>query len=115
MPPSLARSAWLPDRTCRIRRERRCWCGPGVVSDPSPSAATSDARGYASGGIAMRERTPVYTTRLQSVECGRVSREGERGWRAYLTVEDDDEPAEAVVLPPALRRERIRKPGSVEG
>jgi hypothetical protein len=23
--------------------------------------------------------------RLECVECGRISREGERGWRAYLT------------------------------
>jgi hypothetical protein len=37
----------------------------------------------------MREPTPVYTNRLECVECGRVSREGERGWKARLT--DDDE------------------------
>jgi hypothetical protein len=29
------------------------------------------------------ERTPVYTNRLQCVECGRVSRENKRGGRAY--------------------------------
>jgi hypothetical protein len=33
---------------------------------------------------------------LPCEECGRVSRDGERGWRAYLTA-DEDEPAEAVV------------------
>ena len=27
--------------------------------------------------------------RLQCVECGRVSREGERGWAARLTVDDE--------------------------
>jgi hypothetical protein len=37
----------------------------------------------------MREPTPVYTNRLQCVECGRVSRENERGWRAYLGDADD--------------------------
>jgi len=26
---------------------------------------------------------------LQCVECGRLSRENERGWRAYLTAEND--------------------------
>jgi hypothetical protein len=34
--------------------------------------------------------------RLDCVECGRVSQEDERGWRAYLTA-DEDEPAEGVV------------------
>ena len=40
---------------------------------------------------------------LTCVECGRVSfRDAERGWRAYLTVDDadDDEPVEAVVYCP---------------
>jgi hypothetical protein len=36
----------------------------------------------------MRERTPTYTNRLHCVECGRVSRENERGWTARLTVDD---------------------------
>jgi hypothetical protein len=37
------------------------------------------------------ESAPVYTNRLQCEECRRVSRENERGWRAYLTT-DEDEP-----------------------
>ena len=37
----------------------------------------------------MRERAPVYTNRLQFVECGRVSRENVRGWTARLTVDDE--------------------------
>ena len=45
----------------------------------------------------MREPTPVYTNRLQCEECGRVSRESERGWTAHLT---DDEPEEVVVFCP---------------
>jgi hypothetical protein len=45
------------------------------------------------------KRPPVFTNRLQCVECGRVSREGERGWTARLTV-DKGEPAEAVVYCP---------------
>jgi hypothetical protein len=36
---------------------------------------------------------------LRCVECGRVQPEGARGWRAYLTT-DEDEPAEAVVYCP---------------
>jgi hypothetical protein len=34
------------------------------------------------------ERTPVFTNRLQCVECGRDPRENERGWTARLTVDD---------------------------
>jgi len=45
------------------------------------------------------ERTPVHTNRLQRVECGRVSREDERGWTARLAV-DNEEPAEVVVYCP---------------
>ena len=29
------------------------------------------------------------TSRLQCVECGRVAREGERGWTARLTYDDE--------------------------
>jgi integrase len=36
-----------------------------------------------------REPTPVYTNRLKCVECGRVSREDERGWTARVTVDDE--------------------------
>ena len=37
----------------------------------------------------MGEPTPVYTSRLQGIECGRVSRENERGWTARLTIDDE--------------------------
>jgi hypothetical protein len=37
----------------------------------------------------MFEPTPVYTNRLQCVECGRVSREDERGWTVRLTTDDE--------------------------
>jgi hypothetical protein len=50
----------------------------------------------------MLERPAVYTNRLQCEECGRVSREGERGWRAYLT-SDEEEPAEVAVYCRAAR------------
>jgi hypothetical protein len=43
-----------------------------------------------------RIKTPVFTNRLQCAECGRVSRENERGWRAYLT-DYEDESAEVVI------------------
>ena len=35
------------------------------------------------------EPTPVYTNRLQCCECGRVSRDGEHGWAARLTCDDE--------------------------
>jgi ribosomal protein S27AE len=50
-------------------------------------------------------RAPVYTNRLQCAECGRVSREGERGWTAYLTAEDDGSEAVAVFCPDCGERE----------
>jgi hypothetical protein len=34
------------------------------------------------------ERTQVFMNRLQCVECGRDSRENERGWTARLIVDD---------------------------
>jgi hypothetical protein len=39
---------------------------------------------------------------LTCAECGRQQTAGERGWRAYLTVDDadDPEPVETVVLCP---------------
>jgi hypothetical protein len=37
----------------------------------------------------MAERVAACTNRLQCVECNRVSREGERGWTARLTVDDE--------------------------
>jgi len=37
--------------------------------------------------------------RLTCVECGRERAAGEQGWKAYLTV-DEDEPAEAIVYCP---------------
>jgi Zn finger protein HypA/HybF involved in hydrogenase expression len=53
----------------------------------------------------MREPTPVYTNRLQCAECGRVSRDDERGWTARLTT-DEAEPAEVVVCcPDCAKRE----------
>jgi hypothetical protein len=37
--------------------------------------------------------------RLTCIECGREQAAGERGWRAYLT-DDEDAPAEAIVYCP---------------
>jgi DNA-directed RNA polymerase subunit RPC12/RpoP len=42
---------------------------------------------------------PDLTDVLTCVECGREQTADERGWRAYLTT-DEDEPAEAVVYCP---------------
>ena len=53
---------------------------------------------------------------LECAECGRVSRENERGWTAHLTV-DEDEPAEAVIYCPECDEqefgERIQRGRSV--
>jgi hypothetical protein len=54
---------------------------------------------------------------LTCAECGRQQTEGERGWRAYLTVDDadDPEPVEAVVLcPGCAAREFGAPPPAVE-
>jgi hypothetical protein len=56
----------------------------------------------------VREPTPVDTNRLRCVECGRVSRENERGWTAHLTAEDDG-PAEAVVYCPECDEREFRE------
>jgi ribosomal protein L44E len=48
----------------------------------------------------LRDPTPTYTNRLQCVECGRVSHEGERCWRAHLTAEKDGEPEEVAIYCP---------------
>lgn len=50
----------------------------------------------------MREEESVYTSWLQCVECGRVSREGERGWTARLTIDDEATP------PPSSDSNRTR-------
>jgi DNA-directed RNA polymerase subunit RPC12/RpoP len=42
---------------------------------------------------------PDPAERLICVECGREQTVGERGWRAYLTT-DEDEQAEAIVYCP---------------
>jgi hypothetical protein len=54
---------------------------------------------------------PDLAERLTSVECGRKKAIDERGWRAYLTV-DEDEPAEAIVYwPDCAEREFGAPPG----
>jgi hypothetical protein len=42
------------------------------------------------------EPTPTHTNRLSASSAGASRREGERGWTAHLTV-DEDEPVEVVV------------------
>lgn len=59
----------------------------------------------------MLDSSSVHTNRLQCVECNRVSPEGERGWQAHLTT-DEDGPAEAVVYCPACGE---REFGASEG
>lgn len=68
-------------------------CRPGPRAPPSqagprrPPAAPPIPRSILNGKA--REPMPVYTKRLQCVECGRVSEENERGWAARLTVDDE--------------------------
>lgn len=38
----------------------------------------------------MHNRPPVHTNRLKCIECGRVSRENERGWIARPTYDDEE-------------------------
>lgn len=42
---------------------------------------------------------PDHAENLSCVECGREQAVDERGWRAYVT-NDEDEPAEAIVYCP---------------
>jgi hypothetical protein len=49
--------------------------------------------------------------RLACVECGREQAGGERGWRAYLTT-DEDEPAEALVYCPACAAREFGRRGA---
>jgi hypothetical protein len=37
---------------------------------------------------------------LVCVECGRVDTDNERGWRSFLTVDEED-PVEAIILCPS--------------
>jgi DNA-directed RNA polymerase subunit RPC12/RpoP len=50
-------------------------------------------------------------TTLTCVECGRAQAAGERGWRTYLTV-DEDEPAEAVVYCPDCASREFQSEGT---
>jgi DNA-directed RNA polymerase subunit RPC12/RpoP len=47
----------------------------------------------------LHTTTDDDANRYRCAECGREHAAGERGWKAYLTV-DEDEPAEAVVYCP---------------
>jgi len=57
----------------------------------------------------MREWPATYTNRLQCVECDRISREGERGWTAHLTT-DEDEPVDVVAYCPECDAREFRSP-----
>jgi hypothetical protein len=52
-----------------------------------------------------RESTPPTTKQLQCGECGRVSRENERGWKAYLGDADDGGDELLVFCPGCAERE----------
>jgi hypothetical protein len=90
-------------------------------SDPSLRRATSEpVRGMVTTGSG---RAPVDRFRLERsgtvcVEFGSESA-GERGWRAYLTADEDDEPAEAGIYCPTCatrilpQAERPNGPGAL--
>jgi hypothetical protein len=64
----------------------------------------------------MGKSDAPYANRLQCVECGRVSRENERAWRAHLTAEDDGGENVAIYCPECDRREfRGERPSDAEG
>ena len=52
----------------------------------------------------VTEMPAVDQYRLQCVECGRVSRENERGWTARLTLDD-----EVVIYCPECDRREFRQ------
>jgi DNA-directed RNA polymerase subunit RPC12/RpoP len=58
-------------------------------------------------------RVDAAESNLRCVECGRKQAAEERGWRAFLTVDDadDDEPVEAVVYCPECASREFGAPG----
>jgi hypothetical protein len=84
-------------------------CPPGRTGRLPPRPG-SETFGHGLGTIrGVHERpTPVYTNRLQCVECGRVSRENKRGWTGHLTV-DEDEPVEVATFCPECDEREFRE------
>jgi Zn ribbon nucleic-acid-binding protein len=74
-----------------------------VRLDELPEA---DSRGARICGCDVDGAGDLQSVRsLECVECGRVSREGERGWRAHLTAEDDGGEDVAAYCPKCDERE----------
>jgi len=61
------------------------------------------------------KRNPEQGEGLTCLECGRHQAADERGWRAYLTVDDADneEPVEAIVLCPACATREFGGPPKI--
>jgi hypothetical protein len=84
-----------------------------VTTFKRSNAIFAKAMSYNPGSIATRTKSPARRSssgrRLRNVcvECGRERREGERGWRAYLTVDDEV----AVYCPSCAEREFGRSVG----
>jgi DNA-directed RNA polymerase subunit RPC12/RpoP len=53
--------------------------------------------------------TTPNSTALTCAECGREQAADERGWKAYLTT-DEDEPAEAIVYCPECGTREFGRP-----
>jgi hypothetical protein len=77
---------------------RRAGTGIGTRRSSGKSRAmpTSSASVRATIAFEVANLEESERKRILCVECVREPREGERGWRAYLTT-DEDEPAEAIV------------------
>ena len=60
---------------------------PRVRLDELPAADSHSAGFYAHHVDSASDVRKLRS--LECVECGRVWRDGERGWTAYLTAEDD--------------------------
>ena len=52
---------------------------------------------------------PDHAERLTCIECGREQLAGERGWRSYLTT-DEEEPVEALVYCPDCAADEFGAP-----
>jgi hypothetical protein len=51
------------------------------------------------GSYSLAIRKDLHPAPLVCVECGRVQGDDERGWRSYLTIDEDD-PVEAMACCP---------------
>jgi hypothetical protein len=80
-----------------LHRELRGW---SCSARRATARGVDSTRGRASyGSTSTATSASPMTDSLRCVECGREQADDERGWRSYLTT-DEEEPAEALVYCP---------------